>query len=155
MVSRQRIIAYGLILITVSIIASFGMAEIFIRLVVLHHLNVAEKRFREPSFYGDYFSDDDYWKLRYKIGDIYKPPEHPHPLLGWVGDFDRENYRHIGDERIAGRTPVLLYGDSFAECETEICFQDLLNGDKDFSKQYYLLNYGVVYEKKIRRITQK
>lgn len=144
MKNRHRKKLYFIMLILISVITSLALVEIFLRIIVLHHFEIAGSwRFRDPAIYGDYFSDDDYWKLRHKLGDKYKPPEHPHPLLGWVGNFDSESYNHNDDEGIACRTPVLLYGDSFAQCATEICFQHLLNGDEEFAKNYYLLNYGV------------
>lgn len=104
------------------------------------------ERFREPSLYTDYFSDDEWWKLYYAFN---KPAndtaKQPHPLLGWAGEFSNETYRHIEAEEVGRRKPVLLYGDSFTHCVTAVeeCFQGVLNRDSEFSKDHYLLNYGV------------
>ena len=101
-------------------------------------------RLRHPGNYADYFSDDDYFKLKYLFG--HPAPRQPHPLLGWVGSgtFDGESYLHDDIAGLQGRRPVLLYGDSFAGCVRYVaCFEDILNTDPEFAEDYYLLNYGV------------
>ena len=104
------------------------------------------ERFREPGLYTDYFSEDDWWKLYYAFN---KPANDtaklPHPLLGWAGEFSKETYRHTEAGQVGPRQPVLLYGDSFTHCVTAVeeCFQGVLNADTEFSKDRYLLNYGV------------
>ena len=107
-------------------------------------------KLREPSIYAKIYPDDfsqifsdDYWKLYYLFGGSEKPPKNPHPLLGWVGDFDRETLTHNQTGQIKKRRPVLLYGDSFAQCVEADCFQDQLNQDSTFAKDHYFLNYGV------------
>ena len=107
------------------------------------------ERFREPNLYTDYFSDDDWWKLYYAFN---KPAndtaKQPHSLLGWgwAGKFSNETYLHAEAGQVGRRRPVLLYGDSFTHCLTalEDCFQGILNKDTEFSKDHYLLNYGVL-----------
>lgn len=82
--------------------------------------------------------------MHYLFDGPYKPPKQSHPDLGWIGDFSRDSYIHNQIEHIGDRRPVLLYGDSFANCVGDVlCFQDLLNSDQAFSKEHYLLNYGV------------
>ncbi len=107
--------------------------------------NDAFNTLRKPELYADYFMDDDYWKLYHIFSSgEYKAPANPHPLLGWIGDFDRQTLRHNKTDSVKKRKPVLLYGDSFAECaEGAECFQYLLNNDSAFNKNNYLLNYGV------------
>jgi len=103
------------------------------------------QKYRNPGLYTDYFSEDDYWKLYYKFDGKYKPPKNPHHLLGWVGSFSREDYSHNETNLLKGRRPILLYGDSYAQCSEGkvICFQYLLNNDNTLNKENYLLNYGV------------
>lgn len=126
-----------------SLLFSFTLAEIGYR-IVLFNSNPAFDSLRKPSLFADYFSEDDYWKLYYLFDSKFKPPQQPHPDLGWVGDFSRDSYIHNQIEHIGDRRPVLLYGDSFARCvKIALCFQDLLNSDQTFSKEHYLLNYGV------------
>ncbi len=101
------------------------------------------KGMRAPAYFCS-DSEDDYWKLYYEFGGDFKPPKSPHPLLGWVGEFDRQTYLHYETVKVGSRRPVLLYGDSFSACVKESqCFQDLLNVDSTFNKNNYLLNYGV------------
>lgn len=100
---------------------------------------------RDPALYARHESED-YWRLYYQFGREMKPPKTPHPLLGWVGDFDRQTFRHHQDGELGVRRPVLLYGDSFAQCVAETkstCFEKILNVDEEFSRDHYLLNYGV------------
>ncbi|MEM6268444.1 MAG: hypothetical protein AAF998_03360 [Bacteroidota bacterium] len=98
---------------------------------------------RRPEAYTN-VSEDAYWKLYHEFGGAFKPPEDPHPLLGWVGYFDPETYLHRDAKHLGKRRPVLLYGDSFAMCVNEVdCFEDILNQDTAFTRANYLLNYGV------------
>jgi hypothetical protein len=61
-----------------------------------------------------------------------------------VLNFSRETYLHDKAHEIGNRRPVLLYGDSFAETSSSaLSFQEILNGNEGFSKNHYLLNYGV------------
>ena len=113
------------LLVCLSILGSLGLMEGVIRLIVNGKLPDLGG-LRTPSFYADYFTDDDYWKLYHKFGSRPGPPDRPHPLLGWVGSYDRESYHHDSAGEVDDRTPVLLYGDSFAACATEVCFEDLL-----------------------------
>jgi hypothetical protein len=105
---------------------------------------------REASAYAIYvknenedFFNEDYWKLVeiFSKRNVNRNPQH---LLGWVSFFDKKTLKHNDEEKLNGRRPVLLYGDSFAQCvESVRCFEDILNSDIDFSSGHYLLNYGV------------
>lgn len=122
---------------------SLGAAELTLRALPFADTPV-NARLRHPGLYADPFSDDDYWILQYVFKHRRQPPENPHPLLGWVGSFDRETYRHDQSAEIAGRRPVLMYGDSFTVCaRSEKCFQNILNADDEFARDHALLNYGV------------
>jgi hypothetical protein len=122
---------------------SLGTAELTLRALLIIDTPILT-RFRHPGLYADYFSDDDYWILRYVFKRRGPPPKDPHPVLGWVGTFDRKTYRHDQSAEIAGRRPVLMYGDSFTKCaNSEKCFQDILNADDEFARDHVLLNYGV------------
>ncbi len=102
------------------------------------------KNLKDPSLYANYFDDVNYWKLYYLFGGEFKPPDNPHPLLGWIGDFGRGTLMHNKIEGTQNKRPVLLYGDSYAQCVTGVeCFQDILNRDTAFVKNHFLLNYGV------------
>ncbi len=114
--------------------------EIFVRLIVHNKIDIFHQKLRRPKAYAT-FDDDDYWKLHVKFHKKI-PPEGTHPTLGWVNKVDPETYRHYAAKHIRNRTPVLLYGDSFAECVADKCFEDILNEDPAFSMSHYLLNHG-------------
>jgi len=137
-------IVIKIIIPLISIATTALLCEVVFRVLLFSKAPFME-RWRDPSLYADYYSDDDYWKLYYLFDGPYKPPENPHELLGWVGDFDRKTYRHNEAGEVRDRTPVLLYGDSFAACATskQECFQGILNSDEEFNRKHYLLNYGV------------
>lgn len=131
----------NVIVLIIALLVSFGLAEIGFRFVLFSDVAGLDK-LRNPANYADYFSEDDYYKLEYLFGQ--PPPQHPHPLLGWVGDFSGENFLHHKAGEVGNRRAVLLYGDSFAECRGQVlCFQDILNKDEEFAQEHYLLNYGV------------
>lgn len=136
--------APNIVLAVMSICATFLLCEIGFRTLLFSKAPFMQ-RFRVPSLYADTLSDDDYWKLYYLFDGKFAPPAQPHPLLGWVGEFSRETYEHHDTPLIDGRRPVLLYGDSFAACAAVArpCFQQILNGDREFAQEYYFLNYGV------------
>ncbi len=131
--------------------------SIFVFVLILGFI-IAEYAFRAMLFSeykafdnlknpGDYCNSDiheDYWKLFYKFNEEYRPPENPHPLLGWKGGFHPESYIHHAFRYLGNKKPVLLFGDSFARCvDQSKCFQEILNNDDEFTNDNYLLNYGV------------
>ena len=139
----MKIFLAGLLLAGTVGLASVVVAELTFR-TLLFSAAPFMKRFREPGLFA-YFESDDYWKLYFLFGGKYKPPATPHPLLGWIGNFDRASYRHSDTPFLSRRRPVLLYGDSFAACAVaqKDCFQGILNQDPSFSEKHFLLNYGV------------
>lgn len=141
--SSKRKIIFSLLLFLIFSSALTIILELYIRHATFNSNSFGHGVFGNPMCYGDFFSDDDYWKLRYILGDKYNPPDNPHPILGWVGDFEPNTYIHNNASNIGDRSVVLLYGDSFAECSTDICFEDILNSDSALSQNYFFLNYGV------------
>lgn len=121
------------------------MSELGFRTLLFSQVAFME-RFRDPSLYTDLLSHDDWWKLYHTFN---KPANDtaklPHHLLGWAGNFSKETYRHSEAGQVGRRQPVLLYGDSFTQCmiPAEECYQGILNADREFSRDHYLLNYGV------------
>ena len=141
---RKSLVAFVATSIVVGVTAL--TCELGFRTLLFSHVAFME-RFRDPSLYTDYFSEDDWWKLYHAFN---KPAndtaKQPHPLLGWSAEFSKETYLHNEVGQVGRRRPVLLYGDSFTHCTTaaEECFQGVLNADKEFSLNHYLLNYGVL-----------
>lgn len=139
-------------LLFLSLIISFIIAEIglrihiFNKLPLINNIQVIAKQ-RAPIIYADPDSEDDYWKLWIRSKEYGNPgfrPAKPHPVLGWIGDFSKDNFIHNKTNYVGNRRPVLIYGDSFTACiRQQRCFQDFLNNDPEFSKNNFLLNYGV------------
>jgi hypothetical protein len=147
---RQNVVVNVLICFT-SLVVTAIVSEVAFRTLLFSNISFM-KRFRNAALYADYFSDNDYWKLYCIFSDKDCEADinpDPHPLLGWTGDFSRDSYLHKDFGRVGHRRPVLLYGDSFAGCITlagkqrEGCFEAILNSDKVFAREHFLLNYGV------------
>lgn len=99
---------------------------------------------RRPELFAEPLGDDELWKLQVALDGEHRPPERPHPVLGWVGWFSEETYEHRDAAQLGARRPVLLYGDSFAACVPATrSFHEILNGDPAFAAEHHLLNYGV------------
>lgn len=132
-----------------SILVTFSIAEFGLR-YMLFSKSDSFASLKEPSAYTHYlldhhenFYNENYWKLVNQFREGMNV-EHPHSLLGWCGKFSRETLQHKEEGNLLGRRPVLLYGDSFAQCVDSVrCFEDVLNSDSVFSARHYLLNYGV------------
>lgn len=139
---KSIVVNIGLAMLSVSI--TLAISEIGFRGLLFSNIGFMDK-FRDASLYASP-SSNDYWKLQHDFDSAHKPPKKPHPLLGWVPVvMNSETYAHTEFNHVEHRRPVLLYGDSFAQCVTPdgTCFQDFLNTDKEFSRSYYFLNYGV------------
>lgn len=140
--AKKRVLQ-NILLVMAALFISLILLELGFRLIIFNDIPAFE-RLRNPANYADSLSDDDYGKLDYLFG--HQPPKKMHPVLGWVNEskFSPETYLHTGAEDLQGRRPVLLYGDSFANCNRDTtCFEDILNRDETFSGDHYLLNYGV------------
>lgn len=126
-----------------SLLVTLGVAEFVFRKLIFGS-SEAFKNLRDPGYYSDYLNEDNYWKLYFLFGGESKPPENPHPLLGWVGNFDRNTLVHNETWKIGNKRPVLLYGDSYAQCMPGVkCFEDVLNNQPGFKESNYFINYGV------------
>jgi hypothetical protein len=137
------------VLVVVAIVIALVLSELALRYMLFSGSD-AFQSLREPSAYtifprdnNEDFFNDDYWKLVHLFGHRFMV-EDPQPLLGWTGRFNKQTLEHSDMARLMGRRPVLLYGDSFAQCvDTTSCFEDILNHDPDFAEGHFLLNYGV------------
>lgn len=91
--------------------------------------------------------EDLYWWLRTHFGHGTGPEaaaESHHPELGWTRWAGLDLADHPDRAPLAGRRRVLLYGDSFAACQTPDgeCFQGLL-ARSELGATHTLVNYGV------------
>jgi hypothetical protein len=126
---------HGLLAAIVGIGCLAGVSEVGLRFLLFHPSDLARKLgggFRRPERYADPLSEDAYWKLRYLFTDPTaraESPVEPDP----VRDID-----------LRGRRPVLLFGDSFADCGTppSRCFEGVL-ARSQLADRFCLVNYGV------------
>ncbi len=132
----------NVILLCLSLGASFALAEVLFRWAIFSNV-AAFKNLRDPNLYANYFSEE-LQKLRVLLDPESGIAQNPHPELGWIGDASADDVKHNKSAEINGRRPVLLYGDSFAQCPSSRveCFEDILNKDPEFARDHYLLNYG-------------
>ena len=129
-----------LILILISVSVTLFLCEFIFRKILFSD-NDAYKNLRKPGDYADSEWDANYWKLA-QIWGVTKPPK-PNPLIGWGYEFWQKSLLHPDIEHLGKRRPVLIYGDSFANCiDSTQCFEDYLNNDSSFAKNNYLINYG-------------
>jgi len=137
------------LLVLISTAAVLVLCELVFQKIIFSDWEKAEF-LREPGAYANIYADDheeiftdEYWLLYYLFDKEFKPPSNPHPIFGWVGKFDRLSLTHNDKDKVKGRIPVLLFGDSFSHCVGAKCFEEILNEDSTFASKYYLLNYGV------------
>jgi hypothetical protein len=147
---RFRKVRNALAALALGVIVSLVAGELVLRLFLFHPkldcLGLGDK-IRRPERYCDGDSDDDYWKFRTLFQDpaTIVDATNADPRLGWTSVLVTPGtYEHADEPVINGRKLVLLYGDSFAQCNTppEECFQSLLERS-DLAQEFALLNYGV------------
>ncbi|MFO0733741.1 MAG: hypothetical protein U0361_22840 [Nitrospiraceae bacterium] len=140
---RKHLLA-NLLLLCFSTAVTLVASEYAFRWVLFSGLPMLE-RFKQPYHFA-YTYEENYGKLYHLWGGKYQGPATPHPLLGWVGYFSRETYLHDDEGQLGERQPILLYGDSFAQCASAAsgeCFHQILNSNPSFAGSRYMLNYGV------------
>ena len=103
-------------------------------------------RLRQPQ---NFFTQDEpgFWttSVRFTPTERLKPVPNFDPVVGWTGSrVEPLTYEHDDEDLLLTRRPVLLYGDSFAECTTgpRECWQGLLQRSGR-GRTHALLNYGV------------
>lgn len=103
-------------------------------------------RVRKPELFCGPREGDLHWLLAARWANGSSPAsELRDERLGWVrADVKAPSYDHEDRARVAGRRPVLLYGDSYAQGNTEAvdCFQQMLELHP-LGETHRLLNYGV------------
>ena len=130
-------------LLLAAIVGTLLVAEVYVRLVVAGRVP-GPVQLRQAKRFTEYFHHDDHWILRMRLDPELHPPIPSHPLLGWVFKVDPATFVHHDFEQLDGRRPVLLYGDSFADCMPQVvCFEEQLAASPEFSAGHLLLNHGV------------
>lgn len=137
-------------MIPASLFAGAVLAEIVLRVLLFNESALAQRLgadLRQPGYFSDANSDDDYWKLRH----LFTPPDRRvactgfDPVLGWTSAFvEPGTFQHLRSCPPDGRQLVLLYGDSFAACinPEPDCFPAILERS-ELAERYCMLNYGI------------
>jgi hypothetical protein len=132
-------------------IVSVLLLELGVRFVLFSDLAAdwdAAARLRSPGRLGYTTLDDEYWVLRarFQPASRRRPAPGYDPALGWIGEGQifPGNYDHAQRASLAGRRPVLLYGDSYAQCTTPPgdCFEGALE-ETELGRRFRLVNYGL------------
>lgn len=143
-ISKGKARIFKIVIVLFSLVFAFFIAEFSFR-IILFSGGEFGKEWRKPGNFADP-SEDLFWVLHHRFR-MTNPDAYflgTHPDLGWCYKIDKKTFRHWDHKLIKGRRPVLLYGDSFAQCiDTTQCFEDYLNKDTTFNKDHYFLNHGV------------
>ncbi|MBK7645154.1 MAG: hypothetical protein IPJ19_19265 [Planctomycetes bacterium] len=141
---RRRTLALCL-----GLVCSLAAAEVGLRVLLFWDTPKLEKlahKLRQPGYYADMRRDSLYWKLQH----IWTPRAQRHPFkkisekTGWTGPLiDPQTLVQRDEAKIGDRRPVLLYGDSFAECVTppEQTWQAFLERSPE-GQTHALINFG-------------
>jgi hypothetical protein len=141
----MRLVRRGLALCAGTVLA-LAAAELAVRWLLFSDSSLAARwgaPLRRPECLSDP-NDVDYWKLQWILAQsTLAPTPNPDPEIGWLGAAEAGSYAHADEALLHGRRPVLLFGDSFAQCNTEPgeCFQTLLERS-ELARDFALLNYG-------------
>jgi hypothetical protein len=128
---------------------SFLAAEIGLRILLFSDTPALERLahgLRQPGYYADMHRDDVFWKLAriWTPSGERRPFKPLSPGTGWTGPrIDPVTLTMADEDKLGERRPVLLYGDSFAECVTppEATWQGLLEQLPE-GRTHALVNFG-------------
>ncbi len=142
----HTVVRLGIVLAVCALIAEAG-ARFILFAEAADGTGIARK-LRSPSRLAYTTADDDYWLLRTRFTppDERKPPAGFDPVFGWTGyrEIRSGDFARSQRELLAGRRPVLLYGDSFAQGRAgkRGGFRGALEST-ELGTDYLLVNYGV------------
>ena len=131
------------------LLTALVVPELCLRALLFHDIpgcGQLEARLRDAPSYFQRF-EQGYWTSLVRFSKKAREDPIPgyDPLLGWRGrGLAADTYAHPQEEWLGDRRPVLLYGDSFAQCTTpeKDCFQGLL-ARSELNRTHGLLNYGL------------
>jgi hypothetical protein len=142
--ARTRLLRIGLVLF-----AAAALFELGVRAVLLGGW-FADRReldfLREPGAYASH-REDLHWQLLLHLDrkGVYRlDPFNYDELLGWLPvEVEAGTYEHAARRELAGRRPVLLFGDSYAACAGSPgrCFEQLM-AESELAERFVLVNYG-------------
>jgi hypothetical protein len=131
-----------------ALAAGLILAEVALRsLLFSDHPTVARygRSLRVPEKFAARSYDDSYWQLQlaFRAGRSRRSTPFD-PLLGWVRfEVTPLTYEHSDAARVGERRPVLLYGDSYANCVTvkDLCWEGLMERAA-LGRRHAVINYG-------------
>lgn len=96
---------------------------------------------RKPSLYAS-LREREYYRLQQRLAP--RPLARYHPELGWITASFSAELIHDDEASLGDRRPLLLFGDSFANCVTSDadCWQGLVERSS-LGDEVALLNFGV------------
>jgi hypothetical protein len=138
-----------LLLLLTSVVVGIVLLELSMRVLLFSKIGGETglgKRLRQAQLYAPKQSRE-YWKLYTVFSGA--GTKHAHGCFDWrfgwrTEDIDPATLAHVDEPLLGDRTPILLFGDSYAHCleSSRVCWEDLLE-TSELSRGYCLLNYGV------------
>ena len=110
--------------VVVLLLVTTVLLELALRVLLFAPQEVAQSaghRLRYANLYT-HRSRNEYWKLQWLLADpdYRRPPPRFDAYVGWVPEeVEPGTYVHDDAKDLGARRPVLLFGDSFAECKTD------------------------------------
>ncbi len=125
------------------------LAELALRFLLFSEHPAIVRRthaLRQSANFADRRYDEEIWKLLYEFDAATRKHDNARfdPVVGWVRpEVTPLTYVHAGAAEIGRRRPVLLFGDSFANCVTGAsdCWEGLL-ASSPLASDFAVLNYG-------------
>jgi hypothetical protein len=132
-----------------ALVVGLFLAELALRFLLFSDLPAVVERtrwLRQSANFTDRGYDEDFWKLIYVFKGENRKRENPgfDPVVGWVRhDVIPLTYEHADAKLVGGRRPVLVFGDSFANCVTgrKTCWEGLME-NSSLKEEYAVVNYG-------------
>ena len=143
--SRRR---KRVVLVSASLLAALLTVEGGLRFLLFSDLARRSGlgwRARNAALYTAREAGEESWRLKALLQGprAALPSPNYDARFGWLKPtIDAATLAHADEGLLAGRRPVLLFGDSYAECASAPCWQELLQAS-ELSDRFCLLNYGV------------
>jgi hypothetical protein len=103
---------------------------------------------RDPARFGRYKADDEYWEMKARFTPVEKLLDNQpfwDPVLGWTsGPVHPSDAAHDDESCLAGRRPILLFGDSYAFGVPLVTVGTFARWteESELGQAWGLLNYG-------------
>jgi hypothetical protein len=131
------------------LVAAVVVPELCLRAILFRDLPGCDRLEAELRDAPSYFQrfEEGYWTSLVRFSEKARKDPIPgyDPVLGWRSRLiEAQSFAHPDEPKLGDRRPVLLYGDSFAQCLTRprACWQGLMERSA-LRSTHGLLNYGV------------